>query len=73
MDFIDPRWRKSTRSAGNGGGCVEAGDGRETVMVRDTMDPAWPHSAPVLHISRQAFAGLTARIKHGELDPGVIG
>jgi Domain of unknown function (DUF397) len=24
-DAVDPRWRKSTRSSGNGGACVEVG------------------------------------------------
>jgi Domain of unknown function (DUF397) len=24
-DTVDPRWRKSTRSSGNGGACVEVG------------------------------------------------
>lgn len=37
-DTIDPRWRKSTRSSGNGGACVEVGDQVHGVLVRDTTD-----------------------------------
>ena len=39
MDLTSPNWRKSTRSNGNGGNCVEVADnlpGR--VLVRDTKD-----------------------------------
>jgi hypothetical protein len=37
-DTIDPRWRKSTRSSGNGGACVEVGTGACAVLVRDTTN-----------------------------------
>ena len=37
-DTIDPRWRKSTRSSGNGGACVEVGHAARAVLVRDTTD-----------------------------------
>lgn len=37
-DTIDPRWRKSTRSSGNGGACVEVGGQTDGVLVRDTTD-----------------------------------
>jgi hypothetical protein len=37
-DTIDPRWRKSTRSSGNGGACVEAGTTARAVLVRDTTN-----------------------------------
>ncbi|GAA3742800.1 hypothetical protein GCM10022225_27920 [Plantactinospora mayteni] len=39
MTDLAPRWRKSTRSSGNQGACVEVADnlpGR--VLVRDTKD-----------------------------------
>jgi hypothetical protein len=39
MDVTGARWRKSSRSGGNGGSCVEVADnlpGR--VLVRDTKD-----------------------------------
>jgi hypothetical protein len=37
-DTVDPRWRKSTRSSGNGGACVEVGHVPGVVLVRDTTD-----------------------------------
>lgn len=39
MDMLTPRWRKSTRSGGNGGACVEVADNLPSVvLVRDTKD-----------------------------------
>lgn len=35
---IDPHWRKSSRSSGNGGACVEAGNLVSRVLVRDSKD-----------------------------------
>ncbi|SBT65509.1 protein of unknown function (DUF397) [Micromonospora sediminicola] len=43
MDLNGARWRKSTRSGGNGGNCVEvAGNLPGVVGVRDSKDPAGP-------------------------------
>ncbi|ROO82969.1 uncharacterized protein DUF397 [Actinocorallia herbida] len=33
-------WRKSTRSTGQGGNCVELADGRDAVSLRDSKRPA---------------------------------
>ncbi|KXK61421.1 DUF397 domain-containing protein [Micromonospora rosaria] len=39
MDLMAPRWRKSTKSGGNGGSCVEVADNLPgVVLVRDTKD-----------------------------------
>jgi hypothetical protein len=38
MDTLDPRWRKSSYSGGNGGNCVEVGAAPSTVLVRDTTE-----------------------------------
>ncbi|MDH6459879.1 hypothetical protein M2302_000030 [Micromonospora sp. A200] len=39
MDVMTPRWRKSTKSGGNGGSCVEIADNMPgAVLVRDTKD-----------------------------------
>jgi hypothetical protein len=39
MDMTGARWRKSTRSGGNGGDCVEVADNLPgVVLVRDTKD-----------------------------------
>ena len=42
-DLTGAHWRKSTRSGGNGGNCVEVADNLpEVVGVRDSKDPASP-------------------------------
>lgn len=42
MNTSEPRWRKSTRSTGQGN-CVEVADNVVgTVLVRDSKDPAGP-------------------------------
>ena len=39
MDVTGARWRKSTKSGGNGGDCVEVADNLPgVVLVRDTKD-----------------------------------
>ena len=39
MDLTDARWRKSSRSSGNGGACVEVADNLPgVILVRDTKD-----------------------------------
>lgn len=43
MELNGARWRKSTRSSGNGGNCVEVADNLPDVVgVRDSKDPAGP-------------------------------
>ncbi|MEU7839456.1 DUF397 domain-containing protein [Micromonospora sp. NPDC049114] len=43
VDLTGASWRKSTRSAGNGGECVEVADNLPGVVaVRDSKDPLGP-------------------------------
>ncbi len=35
---VNPSWRKSSYSSGNGGQCVETGSVPGVVLVRDTQD-----------------------------------
>ncbi|PWU47540.1 DUF397 domain-containing protein [Micromonospora sp. S4605] len=43
MDLTGARWRKSTRSSGQGGNCVEVADNLPGVVaVRDSKDPGGP-------------------------------
>ena len=43
MELTDLRWRKSSRSSGNGGTCVEVADNLPDVVgVRDSKDPYGP-------------------------------
>ncbi|MGI5213988.1 DUF397 domain-containing protein [Plantactinospora sp. CA-290183] len=43
MDLTGARWRKSTRSSGNTGDCVEVADNLPGIIgVRDSKDPTGP-------------------------------
>jgi len=43
MELTGARWRKSSRSSGNGGNCVEVADNLPgLVAVRDSKDPSGP-------------------------------
>lgn len=57
------RWRKSTRSGGNGGDCVELREVAGRVDVRDSKN----RRGPVLSFDRAAFDQLLAALKDGEL------
>ncbi|MFF0154474.1 DUF397 domain-containing protein [Micromonospora sp. NPDC005203] len=60
MELTGARWRKSTRSNGSGGACVEVADNLPGVVaVRDSKDP----SGPALFFAPdawRAFVGLGA-------------
>jgi hypothetical protein len=58
-DTIDPRWRKSARSSGNGGACVEVGGQARGVLVRDTTD----REGETLAFTADAWASFTASLK----------
>ncbi|MCZ7436021.1 DUF397 domain-containing protein [Micromonospora sp. WMMC241] len=62
MDLSNARWRKSSRSNGQGGACVEVADGRPGVIaVRDSKDPAGPVLAFAPDAWRAFVAGVAAR------------
>ncbi|MEV4821379.1 DUF397 domain-containing protein [Micromonospora sp. NPDC049274] len=43
MELTGAQWRKSTRSSGNGGDCVEVADNLPGIVcVRDSKDAAGP-------------------------------
>ncbi|MEV0429942.1 DUF397 domain-containing protein [Micromonospora sp. NPDC050495] len=57
MDLSDAQWRKSTRSNGQGGNCVEVADNLpDVVAVRDSKDP----SGPVLAFAPAAWRAFLA-------------
>lgn len=59
------KWRKSSHSGGvNDEACVELARLVHSVGVRDSKDP----DGPYLDFDSQAFGGLLARIRRGELD-----
>lgn len=59
MEGMNVDWRKPRRSGGNGGNCVEAGNGNNTVLVRDSKDRA----GAVLSIPAEAWRVLAEKIK----------
>ncbi|MCN0179377.1 DUF397 domain-containing protein [Salinispora arenicola] len=61
MDLTGARWRKSTKSGGNGGNCLEVADNLSGVVgVRDSKDPHGPTLAfgPA---AWRAFVGFARR------------
>ncbi|MBO4204829.1 DUF397 domain-containing protein [Micromonospora echinofusca] len=62
VDLTGAQWRKSTRSAGNGGECVEVADNlADVVAVRDSKDPA----GPVLTFTPTAWATFVHSTRRG--------
>ncbi|MER7270278.1 DUF397 domain-containing protein [Micromonospora carbonacea] len=60
-DLSGARWRKSTRSAGNGGECVEVADNLPGIVaVRDSKDPA----GPALTFTPAAWTTFTNQVGH---------
>ena len=58
-------WRKSSRSNGSGGACVEvAGNLPGVVAVRDSKDPRGPRLA----FTPAAWDAFTTRIRNGDFD-----
>jgi hypothetical protein len=56
---VNPSWRKSSYSSGNGGQCVEAGHATGVVLVRDTTD----RTGVTLSVSPTAWASFTASLR----------
>lgn len=64
METIDPRWRKSSFS-GNGGDCVEVGQLRGVVLVRDTKD----RNGHVHRFTADQWRAFVTGVKAGEITP----
>ena len=63
MDLSGVRWRKSSYSGSNGGGCVEIASGQTAmVAVRDSKDP----KGPVLAFTPEEWQAFTDGVKAGE-------
>lgn len=63
-DLTGATWRKSSRSGGNGGNCVEVADNlTEAVGVRDSKDKA----GPALVFSPAAWSSFVAATKRDQL------
>ena len=65
MDLTRAEWRKSSRSGGNGGNCVEvARNLPRIVAVRDSKNP----DGPVLAIKAATWRAFIADVKADEHD-----
>jgi hypothetical protein len=59
MELNGAQWRKSSRSSGNGGNCVEVADNLSSVVgVRDSKDP----TGPALVFEPAAWRAFVARV-----------
>lgn len=58
------RWKKSSRSGGDNGQCVELAVPTEGLLVRDSKNP----EGPSLRFSAAALGGLLSTVKAGRLD-----
>jgi Domain of unknown function (DUF397) len=56
---VDARWRKSSYSGNGGGTCVEVGEARRGVLVRDAED----HTGVVLRFCPAAWERFADRVK----------
>jgi hypothetical protein len=60
MDQLDvTRWRKSSYSTGNGGNCVEIGQTRPGIAIRDSKDPEGPR----LSFGPEVWETFAAKVK----------
>lgn len=59
-NYAAVHWRKSSRSTGQGGECVEVGEFLGQMLVRDSKNPA----GPVLTFSPTAFEAFLTNVRH---------
>jgi hypothetical protein len=65
MDLTGVIWRKSKRSNGSGGDCVEVADlPGGTCAVRDSKQP----TGPVLSVTVAEWVAFTAGVRAGKFD-----
>lgn len=64
MDLSRATWRKSSRSQGNGGECVEVASMQRIVAVRDSKSVPGPN----LVFGSRAWGSFMQNCKAGELD-----
>ncbi len=62
-DFSGAAWRKSARSQGNGGQCVEVAQALHVIGLRDSKDP----DGGVLAVSRTTFTDFLTAVKANQL------
>jgi Domain of unknown function (DUF397) len=57
-------WRKSSRSEGNGGACVEVADRGDSIAIRDSKNP----TGPMLVFTLGEWETFIGGAKDGEFD-----
>lgn len=62
--MISQEWKKSSKSGGNGGECVEVRRRDEAIQVRDSKDP----TGPILRFTGKDWAAFIGGAKDGEFD-----
>lgn len=65
MESTDLKWRKASYSSNGGGECVEVGEARRGVLVRDTKE----RTGDVLRFSPDAWRRFVDRVKRSLADP----
>jgi hypothetical protein len=69
MEDTDLKWRKASYSSNGGGNCVEVGEARRGVLVRDTKD----QEGPTLAFSPAAWRRFAEQLKRSlASDPNVV-
>ena len=68
MESTDLKWRKASYSSNGGGNCVEVGESRRGMLVRDTKDRA----GAVLRFSPDAWRRFVGRVKRLLAGPQAI-
>ncbi|MFF4779479.1 DUF397 domain-containing protein [Microtetraspora fusca] len=69
VDLSMAVWKKSARSGGNGGNCVEVASNLPGVIaVRDSKDP----DGPKLLFTSSEWRAFIGGVKNGEFDPDSI-
>ena len=65
MEDTDLKWRKASYSSNGGGNCVEVGEARRGVLVRDTKNRA----GVVLRFTPAAWRRFADRVKRSLAGP----
>ena len=60
METVNPRWRTASYSD-NGGECIEVGQARRVVLVRDSKQAG---TGPVMRFSADAWRRFADQVKH---------
>jgi Domain of unknown function (DUF397) len=69
MESTDLKWRKASYSSNGGANCVEVGEARRGVLVRDTKDG----EGPTLAFSLTAWRKFAEQVKRSlASDPSLV-